>query len=316
MKNVLVTGGLGFIGFNAVKLWKKLNPELGIVIVDNMTYAAMFKIEDKLGWLDENKVPTYKFDIASSEDIKDVEGLVDWFNVDTIVNFAAESHVDNSISGPEIFYRTNVMGTFNVLDIARRRNLRFHQIGTDEVYGETFPEDETDEYSNLNPSSPYSSSKAAADLMVLSYFRTYGTNATISRCTNNFGPYQDPVKLIPSVIQKALRNEKIPIYGDGLQKRHWIHVDRHNLAIYDILANDRTERIYNIAPPADNYISNMEIVERILCRLGRDASLIEHVTDRPGHDKSYFLTSIRGVDDVHYGSLLDETVEWYREALS
>lgn len=324
VKNILVTGGLGFIGFNALRLWAKTRPQYRYTVIDSRTYAANFMIDEKLKWLDDHGIDNFESDICNDEFVDDIVTLD---NIDTIVNFAAESHVDNSISNPDVFFRTNIIGATNLLNISRRRNLRFHQIGTDEVYGETQPSDWIGESNKcgcvvnpilkpLAPSSPYSSSKAAADMIALSYHRTYGTRVTVSRCTNNFGPYQHSEKLIGTVISKALNNQKIPIYGNGNQHRHWIHVDEHNTMIMKIIEDGEIGKIYNIAPNEDNWISNITLIKFILERLNKPENLIEHVTDRPGHDSSYFL---RGTDfcqsNRHWKEDMPETIEWFENHL-
>lgn len=308
---VLVTGGLGFIGFNALVLWKKLKPDWKFIVVDNITYAAKYLLEEKLQFLVDNNIMLYRYDISKkSEEMNHI--FID-HKINAIVNFAAESHVDNSISGPEIFFNTNIIGTVNMLEYARKYNLRYHQISTDEVYGVTYPEDKCDENYRLEPSSPYSSSKTSADLITLSYYKTFGINATISRCTNNFGPWQHPEKLIPTVITKALNNDNIPVYGDGKQRRHWIHVDEHNRCILDILINGISGQIYNIAPSHSNYISNLEIINSILGYLGKDTNLITHVKDRAAHDTSYYVYSTYYPCSRHYTEDLNETIEWYKQ---
>ena len=331
LKNILVTGGLGFIGFNALQLWKKEHPEYNYFVIDKETYAASFKLYEKKQWLKDNNIELSNADICD-------EFAVDMFlrehelkgqSIDTIVNFAAESHVDNSISNPDVFFQTNVIGTTKLLNLAKDYNLRFHQIGTDEVYGETQPCDwveedqeklacvEHPELKHLVPSSPYSSSKASADMIALAYHRTYGTKVTVSRCTNNFGPYQHVEKLIGTVSSKALKDQKIPVYGQGFQRRHWIHVDEHNRMIMKILEQGEIGRIYNIAPPEKNWIANIDLIKFILEKLGKPESLIEHVTDRLGHDTSYFLY---GTDfcqsDQNWKEDMAATIEWYVKELS
>lgn len=318
MKNILVTGGLGFIGFNAIQLWKKEKHEYNYIIVDNETYAAQFLLDEKLDWLAKNNIPCFKCDIC---DEFSVEALIKQFNIDAIVNFAAESHVDNSITGPDIFFKTNIIGTTKLLNLAKKYDLRFHQIGTDEVYGETHPESWT-EYSAkypkdmpIVPSSPYSSSKASADMIALSYHRTFGTKVTVSRCTNNAGKYQHTEKLIGTVISKAISNKKIPVYGEGNQKRHWIHVDDHNRAIMQILESDQYGEIFNIGPCQENYITNIELIKFILTYLNKPFDLIEHVTDRLGHDTTYFLPPSFDMKTTAYTEFMPEVIDWYVDQL-
>jgi dTDP-glucose 4,6-dehydratase len=210
--------------------------------------------------------------------------------IDIIVNFAAESHVDNSINNPSIFLDTNIYGVLNLLELCKKHKIRFHQVSTDEVYGPVDPyKDNVDENFKYNPSSPYSVSKTSADLLVLSYIRTYNINATISRCTNNFGPYQHPEKLIPKVITNVFGNIKIPVYGDGKQIRNWIYVDDHCQGILNILESGRFGEIFNIG--SDTLIPNIDVIKEILKQLNKNENLISFVKDRPGHDFAYHLNS-------------------------
>lgn len=332
MKNILVTGGLGFIGFNAIQLWKRIRPEYNYVVVDLNTDAASFMLEKKLKWLDENDIDVYqRTDISSHKMYK----IVDSCNIDSIVNFAAESHVDNSIHNPNVFFESNVMGVVNLLNICRDRGIRLHQVSTDEVIGTVSPEDVfkngrerkgiADETAKFNPSSPYSSSKASAELICNSYVKTFGVDVTISRCTNNFGPWQNPEKLIPLVISNALSDKDIPVYGDGKQRRFWIHVDEHNKAIMDILEFGKMGETYNISPKFNvdeltgNLKYNINVVKKILKYLGKSNSLIKHVGDRPAHDMCYFLTGKKILKDCGYydksgfDKCLRNTVDWYVE---
>lgn len=316
MKNILVTGGFGFIGFNAVVRWCSQMPETKFIIFDSQTYAAKFKMVDKLHILQSTKnMLYYTGRIESADSLEDLYSLV---KIDTIVNFAAETHVDNSIASPKVFFDTNVLGTVNLLEFARKYGIRFHQISTDEVYGPSTPDDDITEYSKLDPSSPYSSSKASADLIALSYYKTFGVEVTISRCTNNIGPWQHVEKFVPTIISKALNNEKIPVYGDGMQRRHWTFVDDHNDAVMAILKNGDFGEIYNIGPSKDNYVTNIQLINMILAVLGKDPQkLIEHVTDRAAHDVSYYLkpscpfckAKTLLVDIIPY------VVEWYKSNL-
>lgn len=308
-KNILVTGNLGFIGFNFCKLLRQRYPDINIYGIDCVTYAAEFMLNDKMKWNDNNNVLQYYDNIFRDKDAIDI--IMSKNNIDAIVNFAAESHVDNSITGPKVFFDTNVMGTVNMLELARKYNCRFHQISTDEVYGITYPEDKCYENYKLDPSSPYSSSKTSADLIVLSYFKTFNLPVTISRCTNNFGEYQHGEKLIPTVISKALKNEKIPVYGNGLQKRHWIYVQEHNKAVIDILENGEYGHIYNIAPDEFNYITNIDIIQFILQYMKKPMSLISHVTDRAAHDTSYYLYSTKYTSSKMYNVDLANVIDWY-----
>lgn len=316
MKNILITGIRGFIGFNAIQLWKKIFPNYKYVGLDANTYADKFMMNVKNQWLDDNCIPYYVVDLADSSSHKKLVNIVKTHNIDTVVNFAAESHVDRSITNPNVFFESNILGTVNLLNLAKDYNLRYHQVSTDEVYGITYPEDECDEEYHIDPSSPYSSSKASADLIVMSYVKTFKINATISRCSNNFGPWQMTEKLIPTVISNARVDKSIPVYGKGNQRRHWIYVDDHNASIMDILQIGKRGEIYNIAPTSHNYISNMSIIKRILKIMGKPTSLIEHVTDRAAHDTSYFLcTNKKYRIDAKYEKNLALTVSWYLKNL-
>ncbi|MCL5873792.1 MAG: dTDP-glucose 4,6-dehydratase [Candidatus Thermoplasmatota archaeon] len=284
MSRLLVTGGYGFIGSNFVNYWLRNNPEDYVVNLDKMTYAA-----------DENyveaslKKKNYSFvrgDIADRELVMSVTN-----EVDTVINFAAESHVDNAINEPSTFLRSNYWGVFNLLEASRKRDLRFHQISTDEVYGSLSLDsnDKFDDNSRYNPKNPYSATKAAADMLVRAYFNTYGVRATISNCSNNFGPHQHPEKLIPKTILNAKLNRKIPLYGDGRQIRDWIFVDDHVRGIEVILKRGKVGESYLIS--TDNQRRNIEVVSEILRLLKKDKNLIEFVSDRPGHDVRYALDS-------------------------
>lgn len=281
--------------------------------IDCCTYAADFCLDEKRQWCKQNSIIQFYEDIFQHKNI--IDEYVEAYHIDTIVHFAAESHVDNSITRPSVFFNTNVIGTTNLLEIARKHDLRFHLIGTDEVYGITYPEDKCFEDYHLNPSSPYSSSKASADLIALSYYKTFGTKVTVSRCTNNFGKYQHHEKLIPTVIFKALKNENIPVYGNGKQKRHWIYVQEHNKAILDILENGEYGKVYNIAPDDFNYVSNIEIIKFILDRMNKPESLITYVKDRAAHDTSYYLYSSNYTSNKIYSFDLTDTIDWYMKVL-
>lgn len=327
-KNIIVTGGRGFIMFNGLKLWKSIYPECNFICIDNNTYADKFMQKEKNNWLDTNNILRFVIDLSNDNAYYQLCDIVEKYNIDAIIHGAAESHVDNSLNDPNIFFKSNVLGTANILNVAKKYNLRITIVSTDEVYGETTPDDWEDvdkmyniidviehpEEKPLVPSSPYSSSKASADMIALSYHRTFGTQVTVSRCTNNFGKYQHCEKLIGTVISKALKNEKIPVYGKGNQKRHWIHVDEHNRMVMNILEKGKVGKIYNIAPPKESWITNMTLIKFILKTLNKSNDLIEHVTDRLGHDTSYFLY---GTDfcqsDKNWKKDMIETINWYKE---
>lgn len=315
MKNLLVTGGLGFIGFNFIQYVKEKYSNYNLVCLDNITYAAEIWLDEKIDWLLKNNIPFYKFDICKPQ----IETVIKHENIDTIINFAAETHVDNSIINPSIFTHSNVEGVSNLLEITRKYNLKFHQIGTDEVYGSVNPNiDYVDEKFKLNPSSPYSATKTAADLLTISYFKTFNSNVTISRCSNNFGPWQHTEKLLPKVITNSLNNKEIPVYGDGKQRRFWIHVNDHNEAVIKILENGKPGEIYNIAPTKENLRENIDIIKIILNYLNKPESLIKHVTDRPGHDLCYYLEGNKLINECNFKPSqefikdLYSTIEWYK----
>lgn len=281
--NVLVTGGLGFIGLNFVLYYHSLYKEDKITVVDKMTYAcndfAVKKHSDKFFFI--------KGDIS---DEVFVDKLFEIGQFDIVVNFAAESHVDNSIKSSHTFYISNVLGVQVLLDACRKYGIkRFHQVSTDEVYGDVEINDDFkfNEKSILNPSNPYSASKAASDLMVLAYYRTYNIPVSISRCTNNYGLYQHFEKFIPTIIINANNKSSIPVYGDGKNIRNWIHVEDHCKAIDVILHQGKIGEIYNIG--SEEYISNIDLVKYILIKMGLNDNYIKYVTDRPGHDRKYSI---------------------------
>ena len=282
----LVTGGAGFIGGNYLHIMTRKYPEDEFVCLDSLTYAGNMEPLKPI-----MKLKNFKFVKGDIRDRDFVYKLFEEEKFDIVINFAAESHVDRSIENPQIFLETNIIGVSVLMDACRKYGIkRYHQVSTDEVYGD-LPLDRPDllfhEDTPLHTSSPYSSSKASADLLVLAYHRTYGLPVTISRCSNNYGPYQFPEKLIPLMIQKARRNEKLPVYGDGKNVRDWLHVSDHCKAIDLIVRKGRDGEIYNVG--GHNERSNLQVVETILKALGKDDSLIEHVKDRLGHDRRYAI---------------------------
>jgi dTDP-glucose 4,6-dehydratase len=312
-KVILVTGGAGFIGSNYLNTFVPAYPSYRFINVDALTYAA------DLRNITISKAENYTFIQA---DIRDHEALLRIFNEFSpthIINFAAESHVDNSILGPRIFIETNIVGTENLLECARTHNIvRFHQISTDEVYGSLSPDAEpTTEDAPLLPNSPYSASKAAADLLVRSYHKTFGLDTVITRASNNYGPNQHPEKLIPRFITNLLANKKVPVYGEGMNIRDWIHVSDHVRGIDTAFHKGQSGEIYNLGGGQE--LTNLNITKEILQLLGKDEYMIEHVTDRLGHDFRYALDSSKASRELGWTSKKDfptglkETVEFYKK---
>ena len=310
----LITGGAGFIGSNYLHYVVNKYNDDKFVCIDALTYAGNYNNIKEL----ENK-ENFKFVHGDITDRNLIYKLFEDEKFDIVINFAAESHVDNSIKNPEIFLKTNILGTSVLLDACRKYGIkRYHQVSTDEVYGD-LPLDRPDlkftEDTPIHTSSPYSSSKASADLLVMAYHRTYGLPVTISRCSNNYGPYQFPEKLIPLVISKALNNEKIPVYGTGQNVRDWIHVIDHNIGVDLIVRKGRDGEIYNLGGHSER--SNLDVVKTILKQMGKDESLIEFVSDRKGHDLRYAIDSSKSEKELgwkltrNFEDGLKETVDWY-----
>jgi dTDP-glucose 4,6-dehydratase len=307
----LVTGGAGFIGSAFVRLLLKGDGHT-VTNLDALTYAG--NLENLSGVAGD---PRYRFVHGDIRDAKLVEALVAEEKPGVIVNFAAESHVDRSILSPEPVFETNLRGTLTLLEAARRNNTpRYIQISTDEVYGSIDPPHEADENYPLRASSPYSASKAGADLLALSYFVTYGLPVTVTRASNNYGPYHFPEKLIPLMISNALEDKRLPIYGDGMQIRDWLYVDDHARAILAVIERGRPGEIYNIG--GSRALPNGEVVRKILAAVGKPESLMQTVKDRPGHDRRYALSSAKLTREtgwqprVGFEEGLRETIEWYR----
>ena len=313
-KKILVTGGAGFIGGNFVHYMVDKYPNYMIVNLDALTYAGNLETCQPV----EGK-PNYKF---VKGDIADREFIFDLFEkekFDVVVNFAAESHVDRSVKDPEIFIKTNVLGTQVLMDASRAYGVeRYHQVSTDEVYGD-LPLDRPDlfftEETPLHTSSPYSASKASADLLVFAYHRTFGLPITISRCSNNYGPYHFPEKLIPLMISRALNDENLPVYGNGENVRDWLHVYDHCAAIDLILHKGRVGEVYNVG--GHNERTNLEVVRTILKALGKSEDLITYVTDRPGHDLRYAIdptkleTELGWKPTYNFDTGIAQTIQWY-----
>lgn len=314
MKKILITGGAGFIGSNFVYYILDKYENYKVFNLDKLTYAANL---ENLKGIDDNE--NYVFIKGDICDKNLIENLFKKENFDIVVNFAAESHVDRSISNPEIFINTNILGTQILLDACKKYNVsRFHQVSTDEVYGD-LPLNRLDllfsENNNINPSSPYSASKASADLIVKAYHKTFNLPVTISRCSNNYGRFQHEEKLIPLMIKKALNNEKLPVYGNGLNIRDWLHVYDHCSAIDIIIHEGKVGEIYNIG--GNNEKTNIELVKEILNVLRKDKTLISYVEDRKGHDLRYAIDSSKLKNELNWSpkySLekgLEETIKWY-----
>ncbi|MCX5632885.1 MAG: dTDP-glucose 4,6-dehydratase [Phycisphaerae bacterium] len=311
MKRILVTGGAGFIGSNFVRWILTEQPDCFIVNLDKLTYAG--NLENLEGFL---KHPNHIFVKADINDGKTVEEIIDKHKIQTIINFAAESHVDRSITGPKIFIETNVTGTLTLLQAACDKKIeRFIQISTDEVYGQLGPTGKFTEQTPLSPNSPYSASKAAADLLVKAFGHTWGLNYSITRCSNNYGPFQFPEKMIPLMINNALNDKPLPVYGDGLHVRDWIHVEDHCKAIWKVLAEGKSGETYNIGSSCEK--QNIEVVKTILKLLKKPESLITFVKDRPGHDKRYAMDSSKINSQLGWQSLINfedglkKTIDWY-----
>ena len=311
---IVVTGGAGFIGSNFIYYMLDKYKDYKIICIDKLTYAG------NLSTLSEAmKNQNFKFIKADICDIEKIDTVFKEEEPNIVVNFAAESHVDRSISNPEVFLETNIRGTSVLLECCKKYNVkRYHQVSTDEVYGD-LPLDRPDlsftEKSPLRPSSPYSVSKTSADLLVLSYFRTYKLPVTISRCSNNYGPYHFPEKLIPLIIIKALKNEKLPIYGDGKNVRDWIYVKDHCTAIDLILHKGKIGEVYNVGGNSEK--SNLEVVKTILNILGKSEKLIEFVPDRLGHDRRYAINDYKIESelgfkrDVTFEQGIEKTINWF-----
>ena len=310
----LVTGGAGFIGSNFMHYEVKKDQSDMVVCLDALTYAGNYNnIKDLEG--KEN----FKFVHGDITDREFIDKLFLEEKFDVVINFAAESHVDNSIKNPSIFLTTNIIGTSVLMDACRKYGIkRYHQVSTDEVYGD-LPLDRPDllftESTPLHTSSPYSSSKASADLLVMAYHRTYGLPVTISRCSNNYGPYQFPEKLIPLVISKALKDEKIPVYGTGENVRDWIHVIDHNIGVDKIVREGADGEVYNLGGHSER--SNLEVVKTILKQMGKSEDLITFVADRKGHDLRYAIDSSKVEKELGWNRTytfdegIKETVDWY-----
>jgi dTDP-glucose 4,6-dehydratase len=309
---LLVTGGAGFIGSAFIRLVIGQEPSVSVVNLDKLTYAGNL---DNLTPIADS--PRYRFVQGDICDQRLIEQLIGDERIDAIVHFAAESHVDRSILSPAPVFETNLRGTFSLLEAARLTKLaRFIHVSTDEVYGSIDAPHDADETYPLRTSSPYSASKAGSDLLALSYYSTYKLPVTVTRASNNYGPYQFPEKLIPLMICNALEDKPLPVYGDGQQIRDWLYVDDHARAIFTVLNRGRVGEAYNVSGNCS--LPNLEVVNRILAATGKPDSLIKWVTDRPGHDRRYALSSAKleaetgFVPAMQFEQGLQATVDWYR----
>lgn len=311
MKNVLISGGAGFIGSNFINYILDSRDDYNIINLDKLTYAGNL----------ENLVPSehkknYHFIKGDITNFELVHYIFERYKIKHVIHFAAESHVDRSILGSEIFYKTNVMGTNVLLEVARKFEVeRFLQVSTDEVYGSLGKEGLFSENTPLSPNSPYSSSKAAADMMVMSFYHTYGMPVLITRCSNNYGSYQFPEKLIPLMIINSINNKKLPVYGDGLYVRDWIYVIDHNKAVELVFEKGKIGEVYNIG--ASNEMPNIKIIKLILSHLKKGEELIEYVKDRPGHDRRYAIDSSKIQTQLGwkaaftFENAIADTIDWY-----
>jgi dTDP-glucose 4,6-dehydratase len=310
---LLVTGGCGFIGSNFIRYILQHYKPASVTNVDALTYAGN---PANLDGVVEEHGERYEFFKADIANFDQMDALMTEHQFYAVINFAAESHVDRSINSPQNFIHTNVIGTSVLLDCARRHGVqRFVQISTDEVYGSLGQSGKFTEQSSLDPSSPYSASKAGADLLALACFKTYGQEVIVTRCSNNYGPYQFPEKLIPLMIIKALRQEPLPVYGDGKNVRDWIHVKDHCAAIVAALFEGKPGSVYNFG--GGNEIANLDLVKMILKKLGQPESLISFVPDRLGHDRRYAIDSSLAEGELKWRTHhqfkegLDQTIQWY-----
>ncbi|ENQ3079597.1 dTDP-glucose 4,6-dehydratase [Bacillus cereus] len=311
--NILVTGGAGFIGSNFVRYMIRKYPNYNIINYDALTYSGNL---NNLRNIEAERNYTFIKGEIQNRDL--IEQVIYKYEIDAVINFAAESHVDRSINNPILFYDTNVLGVSVLLEAIRKYNdIKFVQISTDEVYGSLGNEGIFTENTPLSPSSPYASSKASADLIVLSYFKTYGSHINITRCSNNYGPYQHPEKLIPLMITNALEEKKSPLYGDGRNIRDWLHVYDHCTAIDLVLHKGKSGEIYNIG--GNNEKKNIEVIKKILHKLRKSERLIYFVQDRLGHDWRYAIDANKITTELGWKPTytfeegLEETIQWYMD---
>jgi len=312
--SIVITGGMGFIGSNFIHYLLSSNQEFRVINIDKLTYAGN---PNNLKDIENKYLEKYKFYKADICDFETIDNIISKEKVDYIINFAAESHVDRSIDNPSLFSETNILGTQSLLNAAKKNNVRkFMQISTDEVYGSLGLEDHPfTESTRLSPNSPYSASKASADLLVNAYYKTFDLPINITRCSNNYGPYQFPEKLIPLMINNCLNDKTLPIYGEGVNVRDWIYVKDHCSAILRIFLEGKVGEIYNIG--GDSEISNLDLVKKLLKLLDKPESLITFVKDRPGHDLRYAINhekitkELNWKPEIEFEDGLKMTVQWY-----
>lgn len=325
MKNILITGGAGFIGSNFIRYILENHTEYKIINIDALTYAGNLE-----NLRDISNSPNYQFLRADIRDRYKIDEIFATYDIDSVVNFAAESHVDRSIDEPDVFLSTNIIGTQVLLDISKKywkvnpndkycreykKGVKFLQVSTDEVYGSLSKEGLFVENMPLMPNSPYSASKASADMIVRAYYKTYGLPVNITRCSNNYGPFQFPEKLIPLMINNCLKNNELPVYGDGMQVRDWLHVYDHCTAIETVLRKGYQGEVYNIG--GNNEKTNIEIVNLIIRALGKSDKLITYVKDRPGHDRRYAIDNSKITNQLGWKPSytfeqgIKETIAWY-----
>lgn len=310
MKKILVTGGAGFIGSNFIRHMLNKHKGYKIVNLDLLTYAGNIKSLD-----DIKDNPNYDFVKGDIADAKLVDDIVSK-DINVIINFAAESHVDRSITNPDIFIKTNVLGTQTLLEAAKKYKIeKFFQISTDEVYGSLGKTGYFTETTPLSPNSPYSASKAGADMLVMAYHNTFGLPVNITRCSNNYGPYQFPEKLIPLFITNALADKQVPLYGDGMNIRDWLFVEDHCSAIDTVLHKGKNGEVYNVG--GNNEKTNRYITDTILKYLGKDGSLVKYVADRLGHDRRYAIDATKIKNELgwepkyKFEQAIEKTIQWY-----
>ncbi len=314
IKNILITGGAGFIGSNFLNKYVNLNSDINFINLDKLTYAA--HLDNILVGNNKN----YFFEQGDICDLEFLEKVFEKYKIDSVIHFAAESHVDLSIKNPNLFVEVNILGTQNLLHLANKYKVkRFHHVSTDEVYGSLEDSGYFTEETNLAPNSPYSASKAGSDMLVRAYSHTFGLNTTMTRCSNNYGPNQDQTKLIPKFVTNLLQNKKVPLYASGQNVRDWLFVEDHCDAIWEVFTKSKSGETYNVG--GNNEKSNIEITKILLEKLGKDESLIEYVADRPGHDFRYAIDAAKIKQDLgwepkyNFEEAILITIKYYKTKL-